>query len=195
MTLQIVIILGILGTFYKMSFLYGSSIKSIGHTSTQLVLHSVCTTWTKHSFISSKPYSNTGDAECQKWKPHWFWHCLIANLWLYHDKIKHNMGMERGTTIILVSTDSALIRPYKFISLKKCKLNFTYRGKFPWEKRVQIYCKSLMVIALKQIKLWNGKRHSHGSGICRFSIREMHRIWKFRQILDICRLVWMRKRS
>ena len=45
-----------------------------------------------------------------------------------------------------------------------------------------------MVIALKQIKLWNGKRYSHGSGICRFSInhrREMHSIWKFRQILDI----------
>ena len=111
-----------------------------------------------------------------------------------------NMGMERGTTIIPVSTDSALIRWYKFRSLKKCKLNFTYKGKFPWEKRVQIYCESLMVIALKPIKLWNGKRHSHGSGICRFSInqrREMHSIWKFRQILDICRLVWlwMRKRS
>ena len=101
---------------------------------------------------------------------------------------KHNMGMERGTTIILVSTDSALIRQYKFTSLKKCKLNFTYRSKFPWEKRGQIYCESLMVIALKQIKLWNGKRYSHGSGICRFSInqrREMHSIWKFRQILDI----------
>jgi len=27
-----------------MPFLYGSSIKTIGHTSTQLVLHSVCTT-------------------------------------------------------------------------------------------------------------------------------------------------------
>ena len=37
-------------------------------------------------------------------------------------------------------------------------------------------------------KLWNGKRYSYGSGICRFSInqrREMHSIWKFRQILDI----------
>ena len=36
------------------------------------------------------------------------------------------------------------------------------------------------------------KEISHGSGICRFSInqrREMHSIWKFRQILDICRLV------
>ena len=44
------------------------------------------------------------------------------------------MGMERCTTIILVSTDSALIRQYKFTSLKKCKLNFTYKGKFPWEK-------------------------------------------------------------
>ena len=32
-TLQIVIILGVLGAFYKMPFLYGSSIKSIGHTS------------------------------------------------------------------------------------------------------------------------------------------------------------------
>ena len=55
-------------------------------------------------------------------------------------------------------------------------------------KKVQIYRKSLMVVALKQIKLWNGKRYSHGSGICRFSInqrREMHSIWKFRQILDI----------
>ena len=51
------------------------------------------------------------------------------------DKIKHNMGMERCTTMILVSTDSALIRQYKFKSLKKCKLNFTYSGKFPWEKR------------------------------------------------------------
>ena len=50
---------------------------------------------------------------------------------MVHDKIKHNMGMERGTTIILVSADSALIRQYKFTSLKKCKLNFTYRGKFP----------------------------------------------------------------
>ena len=48
-----------------------------------------------------------------------------------HDKIKHNMGMERGTTIIQVSADSALIRQYKFTILKKCKLNFTYRGKFP----------------------------------------------------------------
>ena len=158
-----------------MPFLYGSSIKSIGHTSTQLVLHSVCTTLTKHSFFSSHPHSNTGDAECQK-----FWHCPIANLWRYHDKIKHNMGMERDTTIILVSTDSALIRQYKFTSLKKCKLNFTYRSKFPWEKRVQIYRESLMVIALKQIKLWNGKRYSHGSCICSFSInhkREVHSIW------------------
>ena len=32
--------------------------------------------------------------------------------------IKHNMGMERGTTIILVSTDSAYIRQYKFTSRK-----------------------------------------------------------------------------
>ncbi len=106
--------------------------------------------------------------------------------------------MEGGTTIILVSTDSALIRQYKFTSLKKCKLNFTYRGKFPWEKRVQISRESLMVTALKQIKLWNGKRYSHGSGICRFSInqrRKMHSIRKFRQIWDICRLVWMRKWS
>ena len=181
-----------------MPFLYGSSIKSIGYTSTQFVLHSVCTTQTKHNFFSSHPYSNAGDAERQKWKNHKFWHCPIANLWRYHDKIKHNMGMESGTTIILVSTDSALIRQYKFTSLKKCKLNFTYRGKFTWEKRVQIHCISLMIIALKQIKLWNGKRYSHGSGICRFSInqrREMHSIWKFRQILDICKLVWMRKRS
>ena len=125
------------------------------------------------------------------------WSQIFDGSW-YHDKIKHNMGMERCTTIILVSTDSALNRQYKFTSLKKCKLKFTYRSKFPWEKRVQIYCKSLMVISLKQIKLWNGKRNSHGSGICRFSInqrREMHSIWKFRQILDICRLVWMRKRS
>ena len=43
----------------------------------------------------------------------------------------NNMGMERGPTIILVSTDSALIRQYKFTSLKKYKLNFTHRGKFP----------------------------------------------------------------
>ena len=43
-TFQIVTILGILRTFYKMPFLYGSSIKTVGHTSTQLVLHSVCTT-------------------------------------------------------------------------------------------------------------------------------------------------------
>ena len=56
--------------------------------------------------------------------------CQSLIYW-YHDKIKHNTGMERGTTIILVSTDSALIRQYKFTSLKKCKLNFTYRGKFP----------------------------------------------------------------
>ena len=59
-------------------------------------------------------------------------------------------------------------------------------------KRVQIYPTFFMVIALKQTKLWNGKRYSRGSGICRFSInqrREMHSIWKFRQILDICRLV------
>ena len=99
--------------------------------------------------------------------------------------------MERGTTIILVATDSAWIRQYKFTSLKKCKLNFTYRAKFPWEKRVQISHESLMVIliALKQIKLWNGKRYSHGSGICRFSInqrREMHSLRNLRQILDIC---------
>ena len=123
---------------------------------------------------------------------------VLTNLWRYRDKIKHNMGMERGTTIILVSTDSALIRQYKFTSLNKCKLNFTYRGKFPWEKRVQISRESLMVIALKQIKLWNGKRYSHGSDICRFSInqrRKMHSIRKFRQIVDICRLVWMRKLS
>ena len=171
-----------------MPFLYGSSIKSIGHTFTQLVLHSVCTTQTKHNFFSSHPYSNFRDAECQKSKNHQFWHCPIANLRRYHDKIKHNMGMERDTTIILVSTDSALIRQYKLPSLKKCKLYFTYRGEFPWERRVQIYRESLMVIALKQTKLWNGKRYSHGSGICRFSInqrREMHSIWKFRQILDI----------
>ena len=100
-------------------------------------------------FFSSHPYSNFGDAECQKWKNHKFWHCPIANLWRYRDKIKHNMGMESGTTIILVSTDSALIRQYKFTSLKKCKLNFTYRGKFPWEKRGQIYRKSLMVNSIK----------------------------------------------
>ena len=48
------------------------------------------------------------------------------------------MGMERGTTIILVPTDSALIRQYRFTSLKKCKLNFTYRGKFPCEKGANI---------------------------------------------------------
>jgi len=128
------------------------------------------------------------------------WHCPIANLWWYHDKIKHNMGMERGTTIIQVSADSALIRQYKFTILKKCKLNFTYRGKFPWEKGCKYTANLLMVIALNQIKLWNGKRYSHGSGICWFSInqrREMHSMWKFRQILDICRLVWlwMKKRS
>ena len=44
---------------------------------------------------------------------------------------RSNMGMERATIIILVSTDSALIRQYQFTSLKQCKLNFTYRGKFP----------------------------------------------------------------
>ena len=118
--------------------------------------------------------------------------------WWFCDKIKHNMGMERDTTIILVSSDSALSRQYKFTSLKKCKLNVTYRSKFPWEKRVQISRESFMVIAVKQIKLWNGKRYSHGSGISRFSInqrRKMHSIRKFRQILDICRLVWMRKWS
>ena len=89
---------------------------------------------------------------------------------------------------VLISTDSALIRQYNFTSLRKCKLNFTYRGKFPWEKRVQISCESLMVILLKQIKLWNGKRYSHGSGICRFSInqrKKIHSIRKFRQMLDI----------
>ena len=46
--------------------------------------------------------------------------------------------MERGTTIILVATDSALIRQYKFTSLKKCKLNLPTEASFHEKKGANI---------------------------------------------------------
>ena len=64
-------ILGILCIFYKMPFLYGSSINIIGHTSTQLALHSVCTIQTKHNF-SVVIHSVILDTEYQNWKNHYF---------------------------------------------------------------------------------------------------------------------------
>ena len=56
------------------------------------------------------------------------WHVMCVDVCIHVCVCVH-------TTIILVSTDSALIRQYKCTSLKKCKLNFTYRGKFPQEKK------------------------------------------------------------